>query len=215
MANAFTGGFRVAQTKLAISKVLPEAMATAALESAQVVALAILVREQMSQGEFAGHYRPFATILPGPGYELPPPIDRQIALFMEFLPHLDGDAKSEVMAVAKALAEAPRPPTSPGPAAPVPSPGVTTPPAGSSGVPAMYATAWKAAIDLAHSSGRTISFRAAQDLAEQAAPHDGSGIVGTAGVAAGGIFMRDLLPIEKVLLLYEPFAAAFPYESLR
>jgi hypothetical protein len=35
-----------------------------------------------------------------------------------------------------------------------------------------------------------------------------------AGVAAGAIFMRDALPIEKVLLLYEPFAAAFPYESL-
>jgi len=33
-------------------------------------------------------------------------------------------------------------------------------------------------------------------------------------VAAGGIFMRDLLPIERVLLLYEPFASAFPYESL-
>ena len=81
-------------------------------------------------------------------------------------------------------------------------------------MPALYATAWKLAIDTAHSSGRTISFRAAQDLAEQAAPHDGSGIVGTAGVAAGGIFMRDLLPIEQVLLLYEPFAAAFPYESL-
>jgi len=27
--------------------------------------------------------------------------------------------------------------------------------------------------------------------------------------------MRDLLPVEQVLLLYEPFAAAFPYESLR
>jgi hypothetical protein len=96
----------------------------------------------------------------------------------------------------------------------VPSPGVTNPPP-DSGVPAMYAGAWKAAIDLAHSSGRTISFRAAQDLAEQAAPHDGSGIVGTAGVAAGGIFMRDLLPIEQVLILYEPFGAAFPYEALR
>ena len=35
-----------------------------------------------------------------------------------------------------------------------------------------------------------------------------------AGVAAGAIFMRDVLPIEKVLLLYEPFAVAFPYESL-
>ncbi|HEY6875372.1 MAG TPA: hypothetical protein VI384_03335 [Candidatus Dormibacteraeota bacterium] len=214
LANAFTGGFRVAQTKLAVSKLLPEQMAAAALESAQVVALAILVREQMSQGEFAGHYRPFATIVPGPGYETPAPIDRQIQLFMEYLPSLDGDAKLEVMAVAKALSEPPKPATLPTPAATVPSPGVTNPPPGS-GVPVLYATAWKAAIDTAHSSGRTISFRAAQDLAEQAAPHDGSGIVGTAGVAAGGIFMRDLLPIEQVLLLYEPFAAAFPYESLR
>ena len=58
-------------------------------------------------------------------------------------------------------------------------------------------------------------FRATQDSAEQAAPHDGLGIVGFAGVAAGGIFMRDILPIEKVLLLYEPFAAALPYESLQ
>jgi len=214
LVSAFTGGFRVSQTKLALSKLLPEQMAAAALESAQVVALAILVREQMSQGEFAGHYRPFATILPGPGYEAPAPIDRQIQLFMEYLPSLDGDAKLEVMAVAKALSEPPKPATLPTAAASVPSPGVTNPPPGG-GVPALYSTAWKAAIDTAHSSGRTISFRAAQDLAEQAAPHDGSGIVGTAGVAAGGIFMRDLLPIEQVLVLYEPFAAAFPYESLR
>jgi hypothetical protein len=27
--------------------------------------------------------------------------------------------------------------------------------------------------------------------------------------------MRDVLPVEQVLLLYEPFAAAFPYESLQ
>ena len=213
MANAFTGGFRVAQTKLAISKFLPEPGAAAALESAQIVALAILVREQMSQGEFAGHYRPFASVLPGPGYETPPSIDRQIALFMEYLPTLEGDAKLEVMAVAKALSEPPKPAAPQSPLAPVPSPGVTNPPAGG-GIAAMYSMAWKSAIDLAHTSGRTISFRAAQDLAEQAAPHDGSGIVGTAGVAAGAIFMRDMLPIEQVLLLYEPFGAAFPYESL-
>ena len=215
MANAFTGGFRVAQTKLAVSKLgLPETLAAAALESAQVVALSILVREQMSQGEFAGHYRPFATILPGPGSELPAPIDRQIQLFMEYLPTLDGEAKAEVIAVAKALTEPLKPATVASPTPAVPSPGVSTPPEGT-GVPALYSAAWKAAIDTAHSSGRTISFRAAQDLAEQAAPHDGSGIVGTAGVAAGGIFMRDMLPVEQVLLLYEPFAAAFPYESLR
>ena len=54
---------------------------------------------------------------------------------------------------------------------------------------------------------------AARELPERA-PHDGLGIVGFAGVAAGAIFMRDALPIEKVLLLYEPFSSAFPYESL-
>jgi len=70
-------------------------------------------------------------------------------------------------------------------------------------------------IAIANQSGRTQSFRVMQDSAEQAAPHDGLGIVGFAGVAAGGIFMRDVIPIEEVLLLYEPFAAAFPYESLQ
>ena len=115
MANAFTSGFRVAQTKLAISKHLPnEDEAAAALESAQVVALAILVREEMSQGEFAGHYRPFASILPGPGYEPPPPIDRQIALFMEFLPTIDEAAKTEIAAVAKALTDSAKPAPVPG-----------------------------------------------------------------------------------------------------
>jgi hypothetical protein len=213
MANAFTGGFRVTQTKIAIGKHLSEPAAGAALESAQVVALGILVREQMDPARFAEVYRPFASILPGPGYAAPPPIDRQIAVFMQKLPELNGDAKAEVMAVAKVLSEPPKPAPVPGhlPTAGA-APAVVGPEVG---VAALYAAAWKAAIDTAHSSSRTISFRAAQDLAEQAAPHDGSGIVGTAGVAAGGIFMRDLLPVEQVLLLYEPFAAAFPYESLR
>src|SRR5207245_7981981 len=132
--------------------------------------------------------------------------------FMEFLPTLNGDSKAEVIAVSKGLAEPPKPVTLPAAAAQAvpPTAGAGT----DSSVPSLYATAWKAAIDLAHSSGRTISFRGAQDLAEQAAPHDGSGIVGTAGVAAGGIFMRDLLPLERVLLLYEPFASACPYASL-
>jgi hypothetical protein len=80
---------------------------------------------------------------------------------------------------------------------------------------ALYATAWKTAIATANQIGRTNAFRAAQDGAEQKAPHDGSGIVGSAGVAAGAIFLRDVMPIEQVLLLYEPFAAAFPYESLQ
>lgn len=214
MANAFTGGFRVTQTKLAISKHLAEPAAGAALESAQVVALGILVREQMDLARFADVYRPFASILPGPGYEAPPPIDRQIAVFMQKLPELTGEAKAEVMAVARVLSEPPKP-------APVPghAPAAVVAPATVEGpevaVAALYAAAWKAAIETAHSSSRTISFRASQDLAEQAAPHDGSGIVGTAGVAAGAIFMRDLLPVEQVLLLYEPFAAAFSYESLR
>jgi hypothetical protein len=218
MVNAFTGGFRVAQTKLAISKHLPEEDAAAALESAQVVALAILVREAMSQGEFAGHYRPFASVLPGPGYEPPPPIDRQIALFMEFLPTIDETAKSEISAVAKVLSDSAKPAPVPGTAGAAAAAAAAvplTPPTPDQRVAELYAQAWKAAIDIAHSSGRTISFRGAQDLAEQAAPHDGSGIVGVAGVAAGGIFMRDLLPIEQVLMLYEPFAGAFSYESLR
>jgi hypothetical protein len=80
---------------------------------------------------------------------------------------------------------------------------------------ANYTAAWKLVISTANQIGRTQSFRAMQDSAEHAAPHDGLGIVGFAGVAAGAIFMRDAMPIEKVLLLYEPFAGAFPYESLR
>ena len=79
---------------------------------------------------------------------------------------------------------------------------------------ANYLTAWKEVIAMANQASRTHAFRAMQDGAEQAAPHDGLGIVGFAGVAAAAIFMRDVLPIEKVLLLYEPFAAVAPYESL-
>ena len=79
---------------------------------------------------------------------------------------------------------------------------------------ANYTAAWKQVLATANQVGRTQAFRVMQDSAEQAAPHDGLGIVGFAGVAAGAIFMRDALPIEKVLLLYEPFASAFPYESL-
>jgi hypothetical protein len=215
MANAFTSGFRVTQTKIAIGKHLPEPAAAAALESAQIVALAILVREAMYPANFATVYRPFATVLPGPTYEAPPPVDRQIAVFMQMLPQLTGDAKAEVMAVAKVLTEPLNAAPAPGSAAAVAAAAQTSEATLEQRVAELYATAWKNAIDTAHASGRTISFRASQDLAEQAAPHDGSGIVGTAGVAAGGIFMRDLLPVEQVLLLYEPFAAAFPYESLR
>lgn len=210
MVNAFTGGFRVAQTQLAINKSLSDSdAAAAALESAQIVALAILVREQMDPAQFAAVYRPFATVLPGPGYQPPTPVDRQIAAFLRLLPTLSGEAEAEVAAVAKALSEPPRPA---GPPAAAVAPAALTP-VGLNPV-ANYATAWKAVINGANQSGRTQSFRVMQDSAEQAAPHDGHGIVGFAGVAAGGIFMRDVLPIEKVLLLYEPFAAAFPYESL-
>ena len=75
MVNAFTTGFRVTQVQAAISKALPDAGAvTAALESAQVVALGILVREQMDPAQFASIYRPFATVLPGPAYR--PPLAR-------------------------------------------------------------------------------------------------------------------------------------------
>jgi hypothetical protein len=209
MVNAFTGGFRVTQITQSIKKMLPEPeAAAAALESAQVVALAILVREQLYPIQFDSIYRPFATVLPGPSYQPPPAVDRQIAAFLERLPSLAGEAEAEVAAVAKVLGKPPE----------------TTPIAGAvGGMPvgpevdpaALYATAWKTAIATANQIGRTNSFRAAQEGAEQKAPHDGSGIVGSAGVAAGGIFLRDAMPIEQVLLLYEPFAAAFPYESLQ
>lgn len=199
MVTAFTSGFRAAQTKLAISKVVSDDVTSAALESAQVVALAILVREQLDPAQFAIIYRPFATVLPGPGYQPPPPVDRQIAAFLARLPTLSGPSEAEAAAVAKVLSEPPKPA---GPQAPGFNPA------------AYYQSAWRAVIEMANKSGRTMAFRAAQDGAEMAAPHDGSGIVGHAGVAAGGIFMRDLLPIEQVLLLYEPFAAAFPYETL-
>lgn len=210
MVNAFTSGFRVAQTQLAIGKSLtdPEA-AAAALESAQVVALAILVREQMAPAQFDVVYRPFASVLPGPGYQPPPPIDRQIAAFVRLLPSLAGEVEAEVAAVAKFLSERPKS-VSPGAGA-----GANIAPVAAGLDPAAnYSAAWKLVIAAANQSGRTQSFRAMQDGTEQAAPHDGLGIVGFAGVAAGGIFMRDLVPLEKVLLLYEPFAAAFPYESL-
>lgn len=210
MVNAFTGGFRVAQLQQAINKGLPEpGAAAAALESAQIVALAILVREQLYPIQFASIYRPFATVLPGPGYEPPPSVDRQIAAFLQRLPALSGEAEVEAAAVARVLGEPPKP-------APVEG-ALGTLPAVPSGLDpaALYSAAWKSAIAVANQTGRTNAFRAAQGGAEQKAPHDGSGIVGSAGVAAGGIFLRDVMPIEQVLLLYEPFAAAFPYESLQ
>jgi hypothetical protein len=214
MVNAFTTGFRAAQARLAISKLLPDPTAAAALESAQIVALAILVREQMYPLQFASIYRPFATVLPGPDYAPPPSVDRQIAAFLKRLPHLSGEAESEVAAVAKVLSQPPKPPTlAPPPVAGAPAPPMLGPP--ELDPAALYSAAWKSAIATANQSGRTNAFRAAQDGAEQTAPHDGSGIVGCAGVAAGGIFLRDILPIEQVLVLYEPFAAAFPYESLQ
>jgi len=211
MVNAFTTGFRVTSTQQAINKSISDPTASAAaLESAQVVALAILVREQMAPAEFDGIYRPFATILPGPSYQPAPPIDRQIAAFLARLPTLKGDVEAEVSAVARALSERPK-------AASTTMSGAMstmTPLQAGFDPSSTYAAAWKLAVQTANQTGRTQSFRVMQDSAEQAAPHDGLGIVGFAGVAAGGIFMRDTLPIEKVLLLYEPFAAAFPYESL-
>lgn len=213
MVNAFTTGFRAAQARLAIGKLLTEpAAAAAALESAQVVALAILVREQMYPLQFASIYRPFATVFPAPDYQPPPSVDRQIAAFLQRLPSLSGDAEAEVAAVAKVLSEPPKPPLTAAAAAVAPPPSLAPPELDPA---ALYSAAWKAAIATANQSGRTNAFRAAQDGAEQKAPHDGSGIVGCAGVAAGGIFLRDVLPIEQVLVLYEPFAAAFPYESLQ
>jgi hypothetical protein len=213
MVNAFTTGFRVTQVQNAISKCLTSAEAVAAaLESAQVVALGILVREQMPPAQFAAVYRPFATVLPGPTYRPPAPIDQQISAFLRLLPSLKGDVENEVSTVAKSLSQPPRPAGSAATAAAGGVP-VIAAPAGLDPA-ANYTAAWKQVISTANQIGRTQAFRAMQDSAEQAAPHDGLGIVGFAGVAAGAIFMRDAMPIEKVLLLYEPFAAAFPYESL-
>jgi hypothetical protein len=211
MVNAFTSGFRVTQTQTAISRSLHDSAAVAAaLESAQVVALGILVREQMAPAQFEGVYRPFATILPGPAYRQPPPIDQQINAFLRWLPTLKGDPEAEVSAVAKTLSQPPRPPAPGAPGAAVAVVGVPA----ALDPAANYTSAWKEVISVANQSGRTHAFRAMQDAAEQAAPHDGLGIVGFAGVAAGAVFMRDVLPIEKVLLLYEPFASALPYEAL-
>lgn len=211
MVNAFTSGFRVTQTKTAIDRSLPDSAASAAaLESAQIVALGILVREVMSPDDFEAVYRPFATVLPAPGYQPPPPIDQQIAAFLRFLPMLHGEVETEVSTVTKMLSERPKP------AAPAAMGGVAGIASVASLDPAAnYSAAWKLVISAANQVGRTQAFRAMQESAEQAAPHDGLGIVGFAGVAAGAIFMRDVLPIEKVLLLYEPFAAALPYEKLQ
>ncbi len=208
MVNAFTSGFRVTQAKAAIGKSLPDETATAAaLESAQVVALGILVREQLQPAQFETVYRPFASILPGPTYRPSAPIDQQIAAFLRLLPTLKGDVEAEVSKVAKALSSPAKAPAAAG------SVGVVAQQTGIDPA-ASYTAAWKQVIATANQVGRTHAFRAMQDGAEQAAPHDGLGIVGFAGVAAGAIFMRDALPIEKVLLLYEPFASAFPYEAL-
>ncbi len=210
MVNAFTTGFRVAQAKAAIQKsVTDSAAVAAALESAQVVALGILVREAMQPAQFEAIYRPFATVLPGPGYRPAAPIDQQIAGFLRRLSTLKGEPEAEVSTVAKALSERPKPsPAASARGVPVVAPLLGLDPA------ANYTAAWKHVIATANQTARTQAFRAMQDSAEQAAPHDGLGIVGFAGIAAGAIFMRDVLPIERVLLLYEPFAGVFPYESL-
>ena len=210
MVNAFTSGFRVTQVKSAIDRSLPDANASAAaLESAQIEALGILVREHMDPAQFELVYRPFATVLPGPTYRPAGPIDQQVATFLRVLPTLRGDVEAEVAKVAKSLSQPPKPPAAGALAgSPVLAIAASLDPA------ANYTAAWKQVISLANQAGRTQSFRAMQDTAEQAAPHDGLGIVGFAGVAAGALFMRDMLPIEKVLLLYEPFAGAVPYEKL-
>jgi hypothetical protein len=211
MVNAFTSGFRVTQVKTAIEHSLPDANASAAaLESAQVVALGILVRELLQPAQFEAIYRPFATVLPGPTYRPAAPIDQQIAGLLRRLPTLKGDVEAEVSIVAKTLSRPPKPAPTAASAGAVPVLAVPT----GLDPSANYTAAWKQAIATANQLGRTQAFRVMQDSAEQAAPHDGLGIVGFAGVAAGAIFMRDALAIEKVLLLYEPFAGAFPYESL-
>jgi len=209
MVNAFTSGFRVTQAQTAIAKcVTDSAAAAAALESAQVVALGILVRELMQPDQFQLVYRPFASIVPAPGYRPAGPIDQQIAGFLRLLPTLKGEVEAEVAAVARSLSQPARPATSTAASAVPVLAAVGLDPA------ANYTAAWKQVIGTANQMGRTQAFRVMQDSAEQAAPHDGLGIVGFAGVAAGAIFMRDVVPVEKVLLLYEPFAGACSYEAL-
>src|SRR5207245_5795515 len=108
MANCVTTRLRSTQSHTAIVKVLSDSAAVAvALESAQVVALGILVREQMDPAQFAALYRPFATVLPGPGYRPPGPIDQQIAAFLRRLPTLKGEVKADAPAGAESLSETP------------------------------------------------------------------------------------------------------------
>lgn len=216
MVNAFTAGFRVAQTKMAISKVLPPNIADTALESAQVTALAILVREQMPPELFAAIYRPYATIVPAPGALPMPSADHQVDVFVERVKALTGAERDEVVAVGKAMSEPAGKPVIPTAAGSQPAAAPAPPaPISTIEVASDYGTAWKASVAAAASSGLTPVFRAAQTSAENAAPHDGSGMVATAGVAAGALAIREVLPIESVLLLYEPFGAAIPFESLR
>jgi hypothetical protein len=208
MVEALTGGFRAAQVKLATSRVLSEAAAAYAVESVQIVSLAILIREKLEPAQFKELYRPFATVVPGPGYVPPVSVDRQIATFVQRLPTLAGAVQAEASVVARALSEPTR-------AAVSTATGVAAAPKEPDfDVAALYAAAWKSAIAKAAAADRTQALRATQDWAESVAPHDGSGLVSVAGVAAGAIFLRDLLPIEQVLLLYEPFAGAFPYQDL-
>src|SRR4029077_19867099 len=151
MVNAFTRGFRVSQVKTAIDRSLPDATASAAaLESAQIVALGILVREMMQPAQFAAVSRPFATVLPGPTYRPAPPIDQQIAAFLRFLPSLKGDVEAEVSAVAQALSPPPQAPAPTQPAAgavPVISVQAGLDPA------ANYTAAWKQVIGTANQIG--------------------------------------------------------------
>lgn len=208
MVEALTGGFRAAQVKLATTRVLSEGAAVYAVESTQIVSLAILIREKLEPAQFKELYRPFATVLPGPGYLPPVSVDRQIAIFVQKLPTLAGEVQAEASVVARALSEPTR-------AAAGTATGVAAAPQGPDlDVAALYSAAWKSAIATAAAADRTQALRATQDWAESVAPHDGSGLVSVAGVAAGAIFLRDVLPIEQVLLLYEPFAGAFPYEDL-
>jgi hypothetical protein len=208
MVEALTGGFRVAQVKLATTRVLSERAAVYAVESAQIVSLAILVREKLEPAQFKELYRPYATVLPGPGAGAPSSVDRQIATFVQRLPTIAGEVQAEASVVARALSEPTR-------AAVSTATGVAVAPQEPDfDVAALYSAAWKSAISKAAEADRTQALRATQDWAESVAPHDGSGLVSVAGMAAGAIFLRDLLPIEQVLLLYEPFAGAFPYEEL-
>jgi len=213
MVNAFTSGFRVAQVRQALAGALPEHIGKVALEATQIAAFAILVREQLSADAFATLYRPFATFIPGPGYAAPPPPARQVQLFVERLQALSGQAKIDVSTVARAMMAPPAQPPPPFPTLPsgAPSPPQPPPPFN---LAELYNRSWKTVVAAADQAGRRPQLADAQVRSEAVPPRDGSGIVASAGMAGGALALRDVVPSEALLVVYEPFSFAIPLEIL-